>query len=115
MLGTQWARLRPDQHQPIRHGAWYRVVRLTPLEAVLDINGKPLGVPRPALQIVTSAPTRWAVVARSAMTGGRLPTSWGPRYAVCPQCRTRSRLQPQAASMQCPKCKGYFDVGWDDP
>jgi hypothetical protein len=115
MLATQWARLRPDQSQRIRLGAWYRVVRLTPLEAVLDVNGKPVGVPRPSLQIVTSAPTRWAVVARPATTGVRLPTSWGPRYAVCPQCRTRTRLEQQAPSMRCPKCGGHFDIGWDDP
>ena len=109
----QWARVRPDQVAALRQGAWYRVVRLTPVEAVLDINGRATAVPRPSLQISPTPPTRWAVVARPARAA-RLPLAWGPRYGVCPNCRERAHLEPRATSMRCPKCNGHFDIGWDD-
>ncbi|MGH7608246.1 MAG: hypothetical protein ACREME_13015 [Gemmatimonadales bacterium] len=109
---AQWARVRPDQSAKLRQGAWYRVVRLTPAEAVLDINGRPVAVPRPSLQIVPTPPTRWAVVPRPAHAA-RMPLAWGPRYGVCPNCRERARLEAHATSMRCPKCNGHFDIGWD--
>lgn len=115
MPSVQWARVRPDQGVQLRRGAWYRVVRLTPLEAVLDVNGRPLSVPRPSLQIVPTPPSRWSVVARPPNAGGRVPSSWGPRYAVCPNCRERVRLEARSTAMRCPKCNGFFDIGWDDP
>jgi len=111
---TQWARVRPDTGAKLRQGAWYRVMRLTPVEAVLDINGRPTAVPRPSLQIVPAPPTRWTVVARPQDADERLPSTWGPRYGVCPNCRERARLEARASSMRCPKCNGHFDIGWDD-
>jgi hypothetical protein len=111
---TQWARLRPDQTARIRQGAWYRVVRLTPLEAVLDVNGRPTAVARPSLDIVPAPPSRWTVVPRPPNASGRLPLTWGPRYGVCPGCRERARLEARASSMRCPKCNGHFDIGWED-
>ncbi len=110
---TQWAQVRPDQSAHLRRGAWYRVVRLTPAEAVLDVNGRPTAVPRPSLQIVPTAPSRWTVVPRPPHAA-RLPLSWGARYAVCPQCRERARLETRTPAMRCPKCNGFFDIGWDD-
>ena len=110
---NQWASVRPDTNAHLRRGAWYRVVRLTPMEAVLDVNGRPVSVPRPSLQILPTPPSRWTVVARPQSAGGRLPMSWGPRYGVCPNCRERARLDTHAAAMRCPKCNGYFDIGWD--
>jgi hypothetical protein len=109
---AQWARVRPDQSASLRQGAWYRVVRLTPVEAVLDINGRLTAVPRPSLQIIPTPPSRWTVVARPARSP-RLPATWGPRYGVCPNCRERARLEMRAISMRCPKCNGHFDIGWD--
>ena len=79
---TQWARLRLTEPGRLRRGAWYRVVRLTAAEAVLDVK--------------------------------RLPMSWGARYGVCPNCRARARLEERATSMRCPKCNGFFDIGWDN-
>lgn len=113
MSTGQWARIRPDQSAHLRRGAWYRVVRLTPAEAVLDINGRPTSVPRPSLQILPTAPTRWTVVSRP-VNAARLPLSWGPRYGVCPNCRERARLETRATSMRCPRCNGHFDIGWDE-
>lgn len=89
-------------------------MRLTPLEAILDVNGRPVAVSKASLQIVSAAPSRWTVVPRPQTTGGRMPTSWGARYGVCPNCRERARLEQRAAAMKCPKCGGFFDIGWDD-
>lgn len=114
MSTGEWARLRPEQTAQLRRGAWYRVVRLTAVEAVLDVAGRPTTVPRPSLQIVPTAPTRWAVVPRPP-NAKQLPLAWGSRYAVCPNCRERARLEPKATAMRCPKCNGFFDIGWDDP
>jgi len=113
MSTGQWARVRPDQAAHLRQGAWYRVVRLTPVEAVLDINGTPTTIPRPSLQILPTPPSRWTVVPRPR-TAPRLPLSWGARYGVCPRCRERARLEQKAIAMRCPKCNGFFDIGWDD-
>ena len=113
MATVQWARIRPAEEGHLRRGAWYRVVRLTPQEAVLDINGKPTTFPRPSLEILPTPPSRWAVVPRPTRSA-RLPLTWGARYAVCPACRERARLEERATSMRCPKCNGYFEIGWDN-
>jgi len=97
----------------LRRGAWYRVVRLTPHEAVLDVHGMLKAFPRPSLEILPTAPTRWTIVPRPAHSA-RLPSTWGARYAVCPNCRERARLEERQPSMRCPKCNGHFDIGWDN-
>jgi hypothetical protein len=112
MTAGQWARLRPSETGHLRRGAWYRVVRLSALEAVLEVNGAPTPFPRPSLEILPARPTRWTVVPRPPRSP-RLPVTWGPRYAVCPNCRERARLDEQATSMRCPKCNGFFEIGWD--
>jgi hypothetical protein len=111
MATEQWARLRPSGSGHIRRGAWYRVVRLTASEAVLDVNGKLTTFPRPALEILPERPKLWTVVPRPDRSP-RMPTTWGERYAVCPNCRERARLDEHVASLRCPKCNGYFEVGW---
>lgn len=112
MQATQWARLRSDAEYQLRRGAWYRVLRLTPLEAVLDVNQKQVSVPRAYLQVVPGRPERWSVVPRPR-NSVRLPATWGSRYAVCPNCRARAPLGRPAVTLRCPKCNGVFDVGWD--
>src|SRR2546427_1141530 len=52
----QWARLRARTTCPLRRGAWYRVVQLTDAEAILDVNGRPLSVPRAFLQVLPIRP-----------------------------------------------------------
>jgi hypothetical protein len=110
---VQWARLRPTEAGHLRRGAWYKVVRLTALEAVLDVNGHLTPFPRPSLDIQPTRPTRWTVVPRPPRSP-RLPIAWGQRYGVCPNCRERARLDERAPRMRCPKCNGYFDIGWDN-
>ncbi len=66
---------------------------MSSLEAVLDVNEKPVTVPRPFLEIVGTPPGRWTVVA--SPQSPRLPVELAPRYAVCPSCRERLPLGGQ--------------------
>lgn len=113
MIGTQWARLRGETAVPLRRGAWYRVLRVTASDAVLDVHQRVVNVPLAVLQVVTRPPTAWAIVPRGAHSA-RIPQSWGPRYAVCPRCHARSALPKGPVSLRCPTCSGVFDVGWGD-
>jgi len=113
LSGNQWARLRNDASVPLRRGAWYRVLRVTPTDAVLDVNQRVVNVPRAALQITGRAPGVWAIVPRPG-NARQLPHSWGARYGVCPQCHARAPLPKGPLNMRCGKCGGVFDVGWGD-
>ncbi|HEY6783667.1 MAG TPA: hypothetical protein VI159_01880 [Gemmatimonadales bacterium] len=109
----QWARLKVDTPSHLRRGAWYRIVKLTSMEAVLNVKGTPVAVPRGQLQLATEPALRWSVVPAPRATP-RFPSSWGPRYAVCPNCRDRAQLIGEPASMRCQKCNGLFAVAWDE-
>ncbi len=112
--GLQWARLRTDVNCQLRRGAWYRIVRLAPLEVVVEVNQQPLPVPRPFVEIVSTPPRRWTVVPRPR-PATRVPPSWGTKYAVCPHCRDRAPLHGRSSSMRCGRCNGHFEVAWDEP
>src|SRR6266481_8500241 len=62
----QWARTRVRTSRQVRRGAWYRVLRATALEGVLEVNRRPVTVPRTFLQILPFRPTMWSVVTRLA-------------------------------------------------
>lgn len=109
----RWGRLQVDVSSPLRRGAWYRVVRLAPLEAVLDVNRRPLRVPHYLVQVVSHPPTRWSVVPRPTRAG-ELPPEWGPHYAVCPSCRERAALRGRPRRLECTQCRGEFAVAWDE-
>ncbi len=111
MMGGQWARLRAEASVPLRRGAWYRVLRVTPTDAVLDVNQRPINVPKPALHLTPRPPAVWEVVPRPP-NAKNLPQSWGARYCVCPKCRQRSSLPKGPTALRCVKCNGVFDVGW---
>lgn len=113
MIGAQWARLRAEASVPLRRGAWYRVVRVTPTDAVLDVHQRIVNVPLAVLQLASRPPTVWAIVPRPG-NAARLPSSWGPRYAVCPNCHARAPLARGPVAMRCTSCNGVFDVGWGD-
>src|SRR5437016_12491971 len=51
-----WARVRAGMDCPLRRGAWYRVVDLTPGDTVLEVNSRLLRVPRAFLQILPLPP-----------------------------------------------------------
>jgi len=109
----QWARLKADVKSPLRRGAWYRILKLTPTDAILDVRGKPLSMRRGDLQLSPTPALRWSVVT-SPKNSPRFPTSWGPRYAVCPNCRERARLVGEPAGMRCHRCNGFFEIAWND-
>jgi len=113
MSEMRWARVRTDATCQLRRGGWYRVLRLSPQEAVLDVNSRPVGVSRTLLHMLPTPPEVWSVVPRPRHAGA-LPLSWGARYAVCPGCRNRSGLPTAAASLRCARCGGVFEIGWGD-
>jgi hypothetical protein len=108
-----WARLKVDAASQLRRGAWYRIIKLTSVEATLNVKGTPVAVPRAQLQLSSEPVLRWSVV--PAPRGApRFPSAWGPRYAVCPNCRDRARLLGQPTTMRCHRCNGLFAVAWDE-
>ena len=109
----QWARLQVNTPSPLRRGAWYRILKLTSMEATLNVRGKPLAVPRAQLQLSSEPVLQWTVVP-APRSSPRFPTSWGPRYGVCPSCRSRAQLVDHPTAMRCERCNGLFDVAWDE-
>ena len=110
----QWARVRGETNCYVRRGAWYEVLRLTPEEAIVDVNRRPIRLERSALQIVPFRPQTWSIVARPRDSVD-MPLSWGSRYAVCPGCCHRQSLPGQPAELQCGNCGGVFEIAWGDP
>ena len=86
-----WARVRAGMDCPLRRGAWYRVVELTPEETVLEVNSRLLRVPRAFLQILPLRPPLWSLVRRRPDDAPPAPEEDG-KYAVCPNCCERSPL-----------------------
>ena len=111
MATLQWARLSSYLHIHLRRGAWYRVLELRALDAVLDVNGRRVTVPRPFVEITATPPRHWTVVEppHSASHG---QTHSGGRYAVCPNCRERQLLDRRPDRMRCGRCNGLFEIGW---
>ena len=113
-LPGAWARLKQDVNCGLRRGAWYRVVGLTPEDAVLQVPRRErVRVPRQFLQTLFSRPRHWTVVPRPAQVQD-LPDHWRSRYAVCPVCRARAPITGYTVDMQCPKCNGQFGIAWDE-
>lgn len=108
-----WARVTARTQCPLRRGAWYRVLSLTPQTAILEVNRQPLAVPRPFLQILPIRPEMWSVVSRprDAVTAAK---AWGTSYAVCPACSARVPLLGSPASLPCPGCNAVFRIAWSD-
>jgi hypothetical protein len=104
---AQWARLQADYACPLRRGAWYRVLDLTPLEVVVDVHNRSVLVARPYVELAHLPPRRWTVVERP---GRKAPDSSG-RYAVCPSCRERVPLPGNPPTLRCRRCQGTFEVG----
>jgi len=50
-MAILFARLQADVPLKMRRGAWYRVIELSDLQAVLDINHRKVGVLRAWLEI----------------------------------------------------------------
>ena len=113
MQAFQWARLKENVPSLLRRGAWYRILKLTSAEATLDVNGKPVALLRGELQLSPTHSRRWTVVP-APHNAPRFPPTWGAKYVVCPNCRDRSRLEGQPATMRCRRCNGLFEVAWNE-
>lgn len=111
-IAVQWVKLKHDVSTSLRRGAWYKVIKLAALEAVVDVKGKPVTVPRSAVELAAAPPLQWSVVP-SPKNAPRYPSSWGPQYAVCPNCRDRAALVGHPASLRCSRCNQLFEVAWE--
>ncbi len=80
--------MRADQDCPLRRGAWYRVVELTPVEAIVDVNHRLLHIPRAFVQVLPLRPPAWTVVPGPDAGGA---AGAGRKYGVCPSCCARWR------------------------
>ena len=112
-MSAQWARLHNQIDCPMRRGAWYRTLRVSPETVVVDVQGARVTLPIGNIDIVTERPPRWTVVPRPS-NAPRIPASWGRSYGVCPNCKNRGRLEGEPMSMRCERCNGLFEVAWDE-
>lgn len=107
-----WARLQADLNCKLRRGAWYRLIKVEGLAAVVDVNRQPVPVVRAFLQLSNSPPRRWTVVPRPRNVP--VAVQVGPQYAVCPSCRDRVPLRGRPSRMPCGRCGVDFAVAWDE-
>ena len=115
-MAGMWARLQADIDVKLRRGAWYRLLKIEGFDAVVDVNRKPVPVVKAFLQMSTSPPRRWTVVAtpRTTRTSRLLPAGLGSHYAVCPSCRDRAALHGRPSRMLCRRCSVEFAVAWEE-
>src|SRR5947208_5940074 len=107
-----WARVRAGMDCPLRRGAWYRVVELTPGETVLEVNSRLLRVPRAFLQILPLRPPMWSLVRRRPDDAA--PAAEDGKYAVCPSCCERSPVVDSASTLRCRRCGAVSAIAWSD-
>ena len=110
-MAMLFARLQADVPLKLRRGAWYRVLDLNDLQAVIEVNRRPVGVLRAWLEIRPRPPLRWSVVNGAAPTRKTPPHLRGI-YGVCPSCRTRAPLPKRVPALECKRCRQEFEVDW---
>jgi len=108
-----WGRLYADVDVKLRRGAWYKVLRIEGLDAVIEVNRKPRTVLKALLEISTRPPIRWSMVAVPPNRKNAVGTP-GERYGVCPSCNERSAIPKRAKRHACPHCKREYEVAWDE-
>lgn len=113
MAPMLFARLQADVPLKIRRGAWYRVLDLNDLQAVIDVNRRPVRVLRAWLEIQQRPPLRWSVVTRPK-DDRKAPPELRGTYGVCPGCRSRATLAKRVRVLECRRCRQAFEVNWDD-
>lgn len=109
MTALHWARIKAEGPYPLRRGAWYRVIEFQIHEVVLDVQWKPVSVPRSLVDVVTERPRRWTTVPRPK-DAVRLNEQWGDQYAVCPDCGNRASLEGAPKELRCTQCQELFPV-----
>ncbi len=112
-MAILFARLQADVPIKMRRGAWYRVIELSDLQAVLDINHRKVGVLRAWLEIQQRPPQYWSVV-HGSEENRKAPPPLRGMCGVCPNCRARAPLPKKTTvrSLECKKCEKEFDINW---
>jgi hypothetical protein len=114
MTEPLYARLREDVNIRLRRGAWYRVLKVEGLKAILEVNGRQMLVASALLEIVKRPPPRWTVVTQDSGGAKKAPPALAERYGVCPSCTERAPLAKRVRRLRCPYCKYEFEVAWDE-
>jgi hypothetical protein len=113
-MALLFARLQADVPLKMRRGAWYRVIQLTDLQAVIEINHRKVGVLRAWLEIQQRPPQRWSVVEGSA-ENRKAPPHLRGTYGVCPNCRARAPLPKKTTrTLECARCRQEFAINWEE-
>ncbi|MGH7521260.1 MAG: hypothetical protein ACREMI_08260 [Gemmatimonadales bacterium] len=113
-MALLFARLQADVPLKLRRGAWYRVLELTDLQAVIEVNRRKVGVLRAWLEIQQRPPQRWSVVQGSA-ENRKAPPHLRGTYGVCPNCRARAPLPKRTArALECARCRQEFEINWTE-
>ena len=110
-MAMLFARVQDDVPLKLRKGAWYRVLEMNDLQAVVEVNRRKVGVLRAWLEIRDRPPQRWAVVEGSKHNSKAPPPLRGT-YGVCPNCRARTPLPKRARAHLCKKCGQEFEIDW---
>lgn len=113
MAPMLFARLQADVPLKLRRGAWYRVVDLTDLQAVIEVNRRRVDVLRAWLEIRERPPLRWSVVSKGPEER-KVPPHLRGTYGVCPSCRARAPLPKRVRTLTCARCRQEFEVNWSE-
>jgi hypothetical protein len=115
-MALLFARLQADVPLKLRRGAWYRVIELDDLQAVIEVNRRKIGVLRAWLEIRQQPPQRWSVVTAPEEAHRKAPPHLRGTYGVCPNCRARAPLQPKKMqrSLECARCRQEFEINWTE-
>ena len=111
MPELSWARVKTDLHLGLRRGAWYRVIRETGSQVILDVDHQPATILREYLEFAGVRPDRWTIVERPSDVAGAA-AGWGQSYGVCPLCTHRASLVHPVVEARCSKCGGTFLIDW---
>ena len=115
----KWARVTKEEAHGLRRGAWYKVVGDGEADLILlDVNKSNRPVSTSSLDFANEKPSKWSVVRREPEEHAALRASsakLGPVYGVCPLCRARVAVAPNATEARCPRCKEVSEVDWDNP
>ena len=119
MAPKSWARVCKAGAHGLRRGAWYAVVNdKKPTIVFLDVSKRNVAVDRSLLEFSDVRPYQWSIVVRapddpSAKRASQLDLA--PTYGVCPNCRTRANIPPDAERFACPVCNQEYAIDWVDP
>jgi hypothetical protein len=111
-MSLLFARLQADVPVKLRRGAWYRVIQLDDLQAVIEVNRRPMSVLRAWLEFQQRPPLRWGVV-EGAKDNRKAPPPLRGTYGVCPNCRARAPLpKKNVRALECRRCRKEFEINW---